>query len=77
MTEPNRTFVFANKQPTFTFAEPPSIAGTISQRVGNTTVVTAEQMEKTARQWQSEAFSKWIGLGKNPRGTLKAGTGAG
>lgn len=77
MTQPNKTFVFANKQRTFTFAEPPSIANTISQRVGNTTVVTAEQMEKTARQWQSKAFSKWIGLGKNPRGTLKAGTGAG
>ena len=46
----------------------------ITQRLGGT--LTAEQMTETARQWQTECFSKWIGL-DNPRGTLKAGTGAG
>lgn len=46
----------------------------IKVRLGNS--ITAEQMTETARQWQTECFSKWIGLDK-PRGTVKAGTGAG
>ena len=37
---------------------------------------TGEQLEEGARQWQAEAYSKWLGL-ERPRMTVKAATGAG